>query len=249
MGTKGARDMIKIDHLSKKVPDGTKLLTDIGFEIYPGDFVAIMGSSGSGKSMLLRCLAMQEKWSGGVYRVDGTDILKDGFRGKRKIRREFAFLEEKPALNLNRTALKNVLIGTSHQTPVWRMLSGMVRSDDYMGAMDTIEKLGLLDKAHMKAEKLSGGEKQRVAIARALVHGAKVILADEPVSGLDPHAAERVLTDLKAMCASHNLIVVTVLHQGDWAERFADKIIGLNEGKIVFDVRGRRLTSREKMML
>ncbi|MFD0713480.1 phosphonate ABC transporter ATP-binding protein [Paenibacillus sp. GCM10027626] len=241
--------MIRVSQLSKQIPGGPTVLAGIDLDIVPGEFVAIKGASGSGKSMLLRCLALREKWSRGQYLMDGTDILKKGLPGIMKVRREVAYLEEKPILIPNKTALKNVLIGAAYQTPFWRRITGMVRSDDYMGAMDVIEKLGLLDKAHMKGEKLSGGEKQRIAIARALVHGAKTLLADEPVSGLDPHAAETVLADLKRMCETQDIAVVAVLHQGDWAERFADRIIGLNSGRIVLDIRGRRMTEREKMML
>lgn len=124
----------------------------------------------------------------------------------------------------------------------------MVRNDDYMGAMDTLEKLGLLDKAKQKAEQLSGGERQRVAIARALVHGAKVLLADEPVSGLDPHTSEQILRDLKALC-QQGMTVIAVIHQSDLAEKFSDRIIGLNQGSLVLDVRGRRLTTAEKLQL
>jgi phosphonate transport system ATP-binding protein len=241
--------MIRVKQLSKQLPGGPKLLSGVTFDVHPGEFVAIKGASGSGKSMLLKCLALREKWNGGSYTVDGVDIFKKGLAGILKIRREMAYLEEKPFLFPNKTALKNVLIGAAYQTPIWRRLTGMIRNDDYMGAMDMLEKLGLLDKAHQKAEKLSGGEKQRVAIARALAHGAKTLLADEPVSGLDPHAAEQVLADLKRMCQTQNISVVAVLHQGDWAERFADRIIGLNGGKLVLDIRGRKMTEREKMLL
>ena len=108
---------------------------------------------------------MMEKWDGGRFTVDGVEILKEGWSGKRKIKREWAYLEQNPQLYPRKSALKNVLIGRSGQTPWWRMVTGMVRSDDYMGAMDYLEGLGLLDKAHQTAEKLSGGEKQRVAIA------------------------------------------------------------------------------------
>jgi len=240
--------MIRVSQLSKQIPGGPTVLAGISLDIVPGEFVAIKGASGSGKSMLLRCLALREKWSSGQYLVDGTDVRK-GLAGLMKIRREVAYLEEKPMLHPRKTALKNVLIGAAYQTPIWRRITGMIRSDDYMGAMDMIEKMGLLDKAHQKAEKLSGGEKQRVAVARALVHGAKTLLADEPVSGLDPHAAETVLADLKRMCQEQDIAVVAVLHQGDWAERFADRIIGLNNGRIVLDIRGRRMTEREKMLL
>ncbi|GGD63609.1 phosphonate ABC transporter ATP-binding protein [Paenibacillus nasutitermitis] len=241
--------MIRVSQLTKQIPGGPQVLSGISFEIQPGEFVAVKGASGSGKSMLLKCLALREKWTSGTYMVDGVNILEKGFAGKMKVRREMAYLEEKPTLYPNRTALKNVLIGSAYQTPIWRRVTGMVRNDDYMGAMDMIEKVGLLDKAKQKGDKLSGGEKQRIAIARALVHGAQTLLADEPVSGLDPHAAEQVLSDLKRMCKIQGISVIAVMHQGDWAERFADRILGLSGGELVLDVKGRRLTEREKQLI
>lgn len=241
--------MIKVTQLTKKIPGGPAVLSEVSFEIQRGEFVAVKGASGSGKSMLLRCLALREKWDSGAYIVDGVSILDKGYAGKARIRREMAYLEEKPELIGNKTVLKNVLVGASYQTPLWRRLTGMVRSDVHMGAMDMIEKRGLLDKAGMIAGKLSGGEKQRVAIARALVHGARTLLVDEPVSGLDPHSAEQVLADLKAICQPQGVTVIAVMHQGEWAERYADRILGLNSGRLVLDVRGRRLTGREKMLL
>lgn len=150
--------MITVEHLAKAVgEDKTPVLQDIGFQLEPGEFVALLGASGSGKSTLLRCLALHEKWDRGNFRVDGQDIMKSPFAGKRKIRREWAYLEQNAELNPNRTALKNVLIGQSSQTPLWRMATGMVRSDDYMGAMDQLDLLGLLDKAKLKSGQLSGG--------------------------------------------------------------------------------------------
>lgn len=241
--------MIRIEHLTKRIPGGPKVLDNISFLAQPGEFIAIKGSSGSGKSMLLKCLALQESWTSGTYYFDGEDIFKQGFAAKRRVKREVAYLEEKPFLFPSKTGLKNVIIGSVSQTPAWRRWTGMVRNDDYMGAMDMIEKRGLLDKAHQKASTLSGGERQRMAVARALVHGAKVIAADEPVSGLDPHSADQVLSDLKALCRDQGVTVIAVLHQGDWAERFADRILGLNGGKLVLDVKGRRLTEREKQLL
>ena len=224
--------MIHIAHLKKQVPGGQSVLEDISFRADEGEFIAIKGASGSGKSMLLKCLALLEGWTSGAYKMDGKELSTSPM-GRWRIRKEVVLIEEKPFLYPNRTALKNVLIGSAAQASLLRRVSGMVRSDDYMGAMDMLEKLGLLDKAHSKADKLSGGERQRVAIARSLVHGAKVLLADEPVSGLDPHAAEGVLADLKGLCKQQGLIVIAALHQGDWAEKYADRIIGLNAGKIV----------------
>ncbi|MBW7477524.1 ATP-binding cassette domain-containing protein [Paenibacillus oenotherae] len=241
--------MIRVTQLSKQIPGGPVVLSDVSFEVQRGEFVAIKGASGSGKSMLLRCLALREKWDSGTYIVDDANVFDKGLAGRLQIRREMAYLEEKPMLQPNRTVLKNVLIGASYQTPMWRRLTGMIRNDDHMGAMDMIEKRGLLDKAHLMAGKLSGGEKQRVAIARALVHGAKTLLVDEPVSGLDPQTAEQVLADLKGLCQSQGVTVIAVMHQGDWAERYADRILGLSSGKLVLDIKGRRLTEREKMLL
>lgn len=241
--------MIRVENLNKFVgADRIPVLRDIRFDMQQGEMIAVVGASGSGKSMLLKCLALMEKWDSGKFTVDGVDILSQGWSGKTKIKREWAYLEQNPQLYPRRTALKNVLIGRAGQTPWWRMLTGMVRSDDYMGAMDVLEGLGLLDKAHQTAEKLSGGEKQRVATARALAHGAKVILADEPVVGLDPHTADSVLETLRKLCEQERATVIAVLPI-ELAEKHATRIWGLAEGRIVFDIRGRRLTQQEKNLI
>ncbi|CAH1190911.1 MULTISPECIES: phosphonate ABC transporter ATP-binding protein [Paenibacillus] len=241
--------MIRVENLNKFVgADRIPVLRDIRFDMQQGEMIAVVGASGSGKSMLLKCLALMEKWDSGKFTVDGVDILSQGWSGKTKIKREWAYLEQNPQLYPRRTALKNVLIGRAGQTPWWRMLTGMVRSDDYMGAMDVLEGLGLLDKAHQTAEKLSGGERQRVATARALAHGAKVILADEPVVGLDPHTADSVLETLRKLCEQERATVIAVLPI-ELAEKHATRIWGLAEGRIVFDIRGRRLTQQEKNLI
>ncbi|MNJ40910.1 Phosphate-import ATP-binding protein PhnC [compost metagenome] len=154
-------------------------------------------------------------------------------------------MEQNPSLNTDKTALKNVLIGQAGQTSWLRRLTGMVRSDDYMGAMDELEKFGLLDKAHLKAGVLSGGERQRVAICRALVHGANFMSADEPVVGLDPQTAEKVILTLKRLCEEQNKTIVTALPI-ELAERYCHRLLGIADGNLVFDVTGRRLTAQEK---
>lgn len=238
--------MIRVENLAKSVgPDRLPVLREISFDMQQGEFIGIVGGSGSGKSTLLRCLALKDQWDKGKFTVHGTDIFNAGYAGKKQIKREWAYLEQNPELFTNKTVLKNVLIGRSGQTPWWRMVTGMVRTDDYMGAMDIIENVGLLDKAHMKAGQLSGGERQRVAIARALTHGAKVILADEPVIGLDPKSADSVLENFKKLCSEENVTVIAVLPI-ELAERHAARIWGLSEGRIAFDIRGRRLTMHEK---
>ncbi|KAA9006536.1 ATP-binding cassette domain-containing protein [Paenibacillus spiritus] len=238
--------MVIVEHLAKSVgPEKVPVLRDVGFRLDPGEFVSVLGESGSGKSTLLRCLALRDRWDKGAFRIDGKDILKGGWSGKRNVRREWAFLEQNVTLDPNRTALKNVLIGQAAQTPWWRRATGMVRSDDYMGAMDELERLGLLDKAKLKSGQLSGGERQRIAIARALVHGARYILADEPVTGLDPRSAEKVLETLRDLCKTTGLTVIAVLPL-ELAERFSTRLWVLKDGIIKHDVTGRRLTSQER---
>ncbi|MNI78251.1 Phosphate-import ATP-binding protein PhnC [compost metagenome] len=128
-------------------------------------------------------------------------------------------------------------------------MTGTVNRDEHVLGMDYLEKVGLLDKGHLKISGLSGGEQQRVAIAKALVHGAKILVADEPVSGLDPKSVEYILNDLKALVKEKKISVICTLHNLELAERFASRIWGLAEGKIVLDIPARSLTLREKQLV
>jgi phosphonate transport system ATP-binding protein len=241
--------MIVISGLTRKIPEGKTILNHINARLEPGTFIAVVGASGSGKSALLKALALKEVWSSGEYKVDGKDLMEAGILAKMKFRRQVAFLEQKPLLFEKKSALKNVLIGAAEQTPIWRRVTGIVRSDDHMGAMDMLEAVGLMDLAKQPVEKMSGGERQRIAIARSLVHGAKLVLADEPVSGLDPHSAEEMMRTLKKLCHEKGTTIVAALHRTELAEKFADEIWGMQDGRLVINVKGRRLTAAEKLHL
>lgn len=243
-------EMIKVTHLKQSVYDEHEqnkktILNDITTQFEQGEFVGLIGASGSGKSTFLRSIALQLKWDAGDLQWDAKKVISGGGKASRKYRSQAAYLEQNPSLNKDKTALKNVLIGQAGQTSWLRRLTGMIRSDDYMGAMDELEKFGLLDKAHLKAGVLSGGELQRVAICRALVHGATFMAADEPVLGLDPKTAEKVILTLKKLCEEQNKIIVTALPI-DLAQRYCHRLIGIADGTITFDVAGRRLTAEEK---
>jgi phosphonate transport system ATP-binding protein len=121
--------------------------------------------------------------------------------------------------------------------------------DEHMSGMDYLEKVGLLNRANHKMEQLSGGERQRVAIARAMMHGAKWIVIDEPVSGLDPSTAEGVMADLRELCLKHQTTLICSLHDVRLAEKYATRIWGLSGGHIILDVQARRLTEREKQLV
>lgn len=241
--------MIIIQNLSRKLPEGKTILEGINVRLDEGRFIVVAGASGSGKTALLRCIALQDRWSTGVYKVDGVDMMQAGWMERWKFRRQIAFLEQRPVLYEKKTALKNVLIGNRDQTPIWRRVTGMVRNDDYMGAMDMLEKVGLMEHAKRPVEKMSGGERQRIAIARALVHGARLLLADEPVSGLDPHAQEELMATFKQLCEERGTTIVTAIHRLELAEKYADEIWGLKDGRLVLEVMGRRLTAAEKIRL
>jgi phosphonate transport system ATP-binding protein len=241
--------MITIKGLSRKLPQGKTILEDIHGRLEAGTFLAVVGPSGSGKSTLLRCLGLRDPWTGGEYWFEGQNVGRLGALGKFRLRRQIAYLEQKPVLYEKKTALKNVLIGAVGQVSAIRRFTGMVRNDDYMGAMDTLEAVGLIDRAHQQAEKLSGGERQRVAIARGIAHGAKLLLADEPVSGLDPHSSEEIMALLRKLCKEKGTTVIVALHRLELAEKFADEIWGLSGGKQVLEARGRRLTAAEKAKL
>lgn len=241
--------MYRVAGLTKKFAvDGAAILNGIDVQFGEGEFIGVVGESGSGKSTLLRCLALRNRWTSGKYTFNGKKLISDGGNALLGTKSKFAFLEQSPQLYSNKTAHKNVLIGAVGQTPWWRRVSGMVRSDDYMGAMDELEKFGLLDKARIEAGKLSGGEKQRVAICMALVHGASFLAADEPVVGLDPRSADHVLSTLKMICETEGKTVVTVLPI-ELAERWCTRIWGINKGKLIFDISGRKLTPAEKKLI
>lgn len=241
--------MIEVSQLSVTVgADKRKIIDNISLQFQQGEMIGVVGPSGSGKSTLLRSLALRTPWTSGKYVFEGKEIIRSGGKGSSEYRTRFAYLEQNPELNIQKTALKNVIIGQAGQTPLIRRITGMIRSDDYMGAMDELEKFGLLDKAHVKAGKLSGGERQRVAICRALVHGASLIAADEPVIGLDKYATEKVLETLKNLCAEEKATVITVLPL-ELAERYCTRLWGINEGRLQWDVTGRRLTPEEKQLI
>jgi phosphonate transport system ATP-binding protein len=237
---------ITVRNLVKKIDKVKEILSGIQFDVGRGELVALLGASGSGKTTLLRCIALHEKWDDGHLFYEGQDITSLNILQKLKYRKKWAYIEEKPTLNPNKTALQNVLSGRFYETPLWRKMTRKVAMDEHILAMDYLEKVGLLDKASQKSSLLSGGEMQRVAIAKALVQGAELIVADEPVSGLDPDNAKKVMLDLQQLCLKTNVTVICSLHQVDLAEKYATRLWGISAGKLAFDIKGRRLTQAEK---
>ena len=229
--------VIKVENIRKSYSQHI-VLDNISFEVEKGEIVAIIGPSGAGKTTLMRCIASLDEPDEGKISFNGNGEIKNG--KKRKIGMVFQEFNLIPRL----TVLINVLVGRLGYTNKFASLLGIFPDSDIEIALESIKKVGLEHKINEKVSKISGGERQRVGIARALTQEPEVILADEPVSNLDPKTGEKILNDFVRICKEKDLIVIMNLHQIDYAKKFADRIIGLNKGKKIFEGTPSQLTEK-----
>lgn len=223
---------ISIRSVSKRFPNGFEALHDINTEIQAGSFTVILGPSGAGKSTLLRLLNGLETPSSGNVRIAGDVICQ---RKLRDIRSKVAMVFQQFNLVNRLSVITNVLTGRLAHRSWLGSVFYLFRNEDMDIAKHALSRVALTDKAWERADKLSGGQQQRVGIARALAQQPKVILADEPVASLDPVSSEEIMTLLREICDRDGITVVVNLHQVELARRFADRVIGMSSGKIVFD--------------
>ena len=227
--------MIVFDHVSKIYPNGTVGLDDVNLTIQDGEFVAIIGRSGAGKSTLLRAVNRMHDISKGTLTVNDTNV--SGLRGKalRHFRREIGMVFQSFNLVSRTTVIRNVLSARVPEMPFWRVLLGAFRKEDKITALESLDKVGILDKAYIRADQLSGGQQQRVALARTLAQNPKIILADEPVAALDPVTAKQVMEDFVRINKEMGISILLNIHHVELAIEYADRIIGIRAGKIVYD--------------
>lgn len=224
--------MIQIYDLGKTFADGTRALDGVSLRVSPGEFVVVLGPSGSGKSTLLRSLNGLTPVSEGKIFVNEIALSA---QSKRAIRSIVGMVFQHFNLVGNLSALNNVLSGLLMETRSVNALTYRFSRQQKLKALAVLDQVGLLDKAYTRANSLSGGQQQRVGIARAIVREPKIILADEPVASLDPVIAFNVLSTLRDICKNKGITVLCSLHQVDFALRFADRIVGLNSGKLLFN--------------
>ena len=218
-------------------------LQAVSLALKQGQISVILGSSGAGKSTLLRCLnGLVTPTTGRVLALGAGDIAD--LRHRRTHRRRTGMIFQSHQLIGRLTALANVQKGRLGYHSLLRSLFP-ASAKELRLALHCLERVGLLEKAQVRADRLSGGERQRVGIARALVQEPELLLADEPVASLDPVSAQRVLTLLHRICREDGLTAVISLHQVDLARRFADRIVGLRHGRIVFDGSPQSLSDQE----
>ena len=227
--------MIVFDHVSKVYPNGTVGLDDVDLTIQDGEFVAIIGRSGAGKSTLLRAVNRMHPITAGKLTVNGTDV--SGLSGKSlcRFRRGIGMVFQSFNLVTRTTVIRNVLSACVPDMPFWRVLLGTFRKADKLKALECLEKVGILDKAYMRADQLSGGQQQRVALARTLAQDPGIILADEPVAALDPVTARQVMQDFVRVNREMGITILLNIHHVELALEYADRVIGIRAGKIVYD--------------
>jgi phosphonate transport system ATP-binding protein len=216
---------------------GTTLaLDDVSFVVDPGEFVALLGPSGAGKSTLFRCVTRLVAPDTGVVRVLGRDMSALDGQELRLARRDVGLIFQQFNLIGRLSAMDNVLAGRmGHASTLRVMLRQFTRADRQL-ALAALDRVGLLERAGQRADSLSGGQQQRVAIARVLAQQARLLLADEPVSSLDPQSAENVLGILRNIARETGIAVVCALHQVDLARRYADRVVALRGGRKLLDV-------------
>ena len=227
--------MIVFDHVSKTYPNGYQALKDINLTIEQGEFVAIIGLSGAGKSTLIRTINRKHDITDGTLTVDGVNVMELKGARLRQFRRNIGMIFQSFNLVTRTTVIKNVLTSRVPELPFWRALLGAYPRKDKLEALEALDKVGILDKAFVRADQLSGGQQQRVALARTLAQNPKIILADEPVASLDPVTAKQVMDDFRRINREMNISVLINIHHVDLALQYADRVIGIKAGEVVYD--------------
>ncbi len=227
--------MIEFRNVVKTYPGDVKALQGVTCTIEQGEFVAVIGLSGAGKSTFIRCINQMHTITSGELIVNGFDVSQLKGNDLRQFRRKIGMVFQSFNLVKRTTVIKNVLTARVADMPLWKSILGLYTKDDKILALTALDNVGILDKAYKRADTLSGGQAQRVALARCLAQKPDIILADEPVASLDPLTSQQVMEDFVKINQEFNITVVANMHHVDIAKKYANRIIGIKAGKIVFD--------------
>jgi phosphonate transport system ATP-binding protein len=229
--------MLALDQVAVTYPDGTQALQPLSLRLEEGAFNVLLGPSGAGKSTLLRALnGLVTPTGGQVTELDGTPIgVSSGVaRGLRAHRRRTGMIFQSHQLIGRLSAMRNAMTGRLAHCGTWRSLLPMPAEDQAV-ALAALERVGLIDKALVRTQNLSGGEQQRVGVARAMAQQPSLVLADEPVASLDPATSRQVLRLIHDICKQDGITAVVSLHQVELCKEFADRVVGIAKGRKVFD--------------
>ena len=224
--------MLEIKNLKKTFENGTQALDGVNLNIKKGEFVALLGPSGSGKTTLLRSINGLEKIDNGTISFDNERINNFTLN---EVRKKTGMIFQEFNLINNLSAINNVLTGLLNSESSVMSLLYLFNKEQKLEALKALDTVGLLHKAYDRADQLSGGQRQRVGIARAIIKKPILLLADEPVSSLDPKSANLILSLLSKINKELKITIICNLHQIDLATKYSDRIIGLLDGKINFN--------------
>ncbi len=227
--------MLRVENLTKIFPDGTVALKNVSFEVQDGEFLAVIGLSGSGKSTLLRCINRLIDPTAGRVLWNAVDITAAKGVELRRIRRQIGMIFQQFNLVKRSSVMTNVLSGRLGYAHPVASLFHYFSTQDQQRALAALERVGIAEKADNRADQLSGGQQQRVGIARALMQEPQLMLADEPVASLDPVLAHSILQYLELLNRQDGITVLCSLHFLDLVHRYAQRVVGLKAGELVFD--------------
>lgn len=235
-------DMLRIDTLTKRF--GDKIAVDAAdVSVSEPSMIGIIGRSGAGKSTLLRMVNRLSDATSGTITFEGEDITSLRGAARRNWQSRCAMIFQQFNLVPRMDVVSNVLHGTLNKRSTVATLFNLYPQEDIHKAIEILDRLGIAEQAPKRAEALSGGQQQRVAIARALMQDPKIILADEPIASLDPMNAQVVMQSLRAIHEEDGRMVIANLHTLDTARRYCDRVIGMRDGRIVFDGTPEQLTT------
>ncbi|MFC6938786.1 phosphonate ABC transporter ATP-binding protein [Salinirubellus sp. GCM10025818] len=218
---------VSLQNVTKIYGEDTVALDGVSFDVESGEFVVVLGPSGAGKSTLLRILNGLTPPTSGTVRVNDRPVGEAGS--------EVGMVFQLHYLIESMSAYRNALTGSLGRTGPLRSLLTLNPRTDKRAALEALETVGLLGEAEQRAGSMSGGQKQRVGIARALVQNPGLLLADEPVSSLDPKAARDVMGYMKRAAEERDLTTLASLHQVNIAREFGDRFVGIRDGRVLFD--------------
>ncbi len=227
--------MLEIKQLIKKYRTGDLAINGVDLKVEKGQVMALIGPSGAGKSTLIRCVNRLETPTSGEIWLNGENIVKLRSGKLRKARRNMGMIFQEYALVERLTVMENVLSGRLGYVGFWRSYLRKFPQTDVKEAFRLLEKVGLEKMFNKRADELSGGQRQRVGIARALIQNPDILLVDEPTASLDPKTSRQIMRLITELCEEHQLAAIINIHDVALAQMFAERIVGLREGSIVYD--------------
>jgi len=234
--------MLKLSALTKRYDTGDLALNQVDLEIPDAQVLALIGPSGAGKSTLIRCVNRLVEPTSGSATLNDINLTKLSSRALRKSRRKMGMIFQEYALVERLTVMENVLSGRLGYVGFWRSYFRKFPKDDVKEAFRLLDRVGLLEMADKRADELSGGQRQRVGICRALIQDPDLLLVDEPTASLDPKTSRQIMRLINELCSERGLTAIINIHDVLLAQMFAQRIVGLANGEVVYDGKPEGLT-------